>query len=280
MAIRIIAEGMSDTAHAVFEAHQIRDEKPDAVFLELPDKPFQKILDKYQEGKINVNQMKSELFKLIEIEEKEVDHELAKKHLAGEIAHEDLDAIEVEGREIHVMEAAKEVGAKLIAMDLPIEEFEQWIEKDVAEEHMENVKAVFKAKTLPIFIWKISEILHFPIYVIERLMRHPSLFTANPFFHKGYDCNVCKISTKWDRWTHKLIIPILNLTPLSKEMKDQMKIAYIMEEVDKQREKHMAMKIVEYYRKLKKELGREPNVLVIVHLWNSIELEKMLKGLE
>jgi len=275
MVIRIIPEGMSDTAHAVFEAQEIRN-----VFLELPDKPFQAILDKYQTGKMSVEQMKSELFKAMGAEEREVDHELAKKHLAGEIAHEELEAIEIEAREIHVLEAAKEVGAKLVAMDLPLDELEQWTEKEIEKEHLDNVKAVFQAKTLPIFMWKISEILHFPMYMVERLMRHPSLVTTNPFKHNVKNCNVCKISTRWDRYTHHLVVPILNLMPLSKELKDQMKIAYLIQEADKHREKHMAMKITEVYKELKEKLGREPNVLVIVHLWNSFELERMIKGLE
>ena len=278
--IRIIAEGLYDTAHSVFEAHEIMKEKPDAVFLELPDKPFQAILDEYSSGKINQEQLKKKLFKAIGAEEREVDHDLVTNFLEGEIEEEELEVLETEGREIHVMHAAKKVGARLYAMDMPLEEVGPLIEKEFEEEHIENTKEVINTQNLPDILWELSNIFHYPYYILEKIMRHPAILTTNPYKHDVSRCSVCKLGAVWDRFIHKYILPIFDHMPLSDTLKTDMKIAYVIKSVDFHRERHMAAKIASVYRKLKRELMREPNLLIIVHLWNAVELERMLKGLE
>jgi len=278
--IRIIAEGLYDTAHSVFEAHEIMKEKPDAVFLELPDKPFQQILDDYSNGKLNQEQLKKVLFAAIGAAEREVDHDLVTNFLEGEIEEEELEAIETEGREIHVMHAAKRVGARLYAMDMPLDEVEKIIFEEFAQEHIKNTREVINTQKLPDLLWELSDLFHYPFYILERIMRHPAILTTNPYKHDVSKCPVCRLGALWDRFIHKRILPIFDYMPLSCGLKKDMKIAYVIRDIDYHREMHMAAKIASVYRKLKAELGREPRLLAIVHLWNAVELERLLKGLE
>jgi hypothetical protein len=279
--IRIIAEGMYDTPHAVFEAHEIRRDKPDVVMLELPDKDFQPIFDDYNTGKINVRQLKNRVFKAIEKEEREVDHELATKHLAGEIEHEELDVIEAEGREIHVMKAAKDIGAKLYAMDMPLNRAAKMIEAEIELEHLENAKSVIRTKELPFIVWELSDIFHWPVYVVERILHHPALKTTNPFVFNVNESWLSKIGVKWDRFANHMFIPFFaNLPFLSKELRRDIKVAYAIRRMDYHREMYMAANIVRVYKRLRRELGREPRIVVIVHLWSAVELERLIQGLE
>lgn len=280
MTIRIIAEGVYDTAHSVFEAHEILKEKPDAVFFELPDIPFQEILDAYSSNRIDLRLLKKWLFKAIQAEEKEVDHELVNKLIVGEIEEVELGEIESEGREVHVMQAARKVGAQMVAMDMPLEAIEKELSKDVEQAHIDNVKLILKNKQLPFVVWELFEIFHYPFYVFERLLHHHAIQTMNPYIHNVSKCRVCRLGTKWDRGINELMIPIFEKLPLSKEMKDDLKIAYVMRKVDAMREKYMASKIISAYKELQRKLKREPRILVIVHLWSAHELENILKDLE
>ena len=280
MTIRIIAEGVYDTAHSVFEAHEIKKEKPDAVFMELPFKPFQKIFDDFNANKINVKQLKKHLLKAIKVEERDVDHDLLKKFLLGQIEEEELEAIETEGREIHVMQAAKKAGAELHAMDVPLDALEKYLVNLFEIEHVKNMREVLETQQLPDVLWKLSEILHYPFYIVERIMRHTALFTSNPYKHDHSKCHICRMGVLWDRVVHKLFMPIIFLMPLSKQLKNDMKIAFIIHKMDHFREHFMAVKIATEYRRLKKKLGRAPRILAIVHLWNANTLKKYLRGLE
>jgi len=281
MMIRIIAEGMYDTPHAVFEAHEIRKAKPDAVIMELPDDIFQPIFDKYNAGKLKCHkQLKTMMLKAIKKEEKEVDHELAKRHLAGEIEHEELEAIETEGREIHVMTAAHEVGAELHAMDLPLKEAEKHIEKELEAEHINRGVKVANTKELPFIVWELMEVFHWPYYMLERILHHHGIKTVNPFLHNVNECAICRIGTVYDRIVNAGSLPILTHLPLSRELKNDLKVAYAIRRIDYYRELHMAGTISLVYKQLKEKLGREPKILVITHLWSAVVLERAIRGLE
>jgi len=280
MSIRIIAEGMYDTAHAIFEAHEIKKVKPDAVFMELPYEPFQKVFDDFNSGKIGVLQLKKKLLTAIRAEEKDVDHDLLKKYLLGKIEHEELEAIETEGREIHVMQEAKNIGAELHAMDLPLDKLEAYLLEEFKEEHVKNSRIAIETQQLPDILWKLSEILHYPFYIVERILRHTALVTNNPYKHNVSTCSVCKLGVLWDRMVHKLFLPMILWLPMSSELKNDMRISFVIHEMDSHREKYMAQKIAQEYRRLKKKLGRAPRILAIVHLWNANVLRKYLRGLE
>ena len=277
--IKIIAEGVYDTAHAVFEAHEIKKIKPDAVFFELPEAPFQRILNDYSAGKLNIKQLKTKLFKAIGAEEKIVDHELLNKFLVGEIEKEELEVIETEGREIHVMKAAKDVGASMYAVDLPLKKVEELLLKEFAQEHVDATTRVVQTKKLPFIVWELSDIFHYPYYFIERVLHHHALVTTNPYKHNVNNCSVCKAGVAFDRFMNSLLLPVLDKLPLSKGLKTDLKVAYALRELDFYREQHMAGKIAGVYKSLQKKLGREPRVVVIVHLWNALELERLLQGL-
>lgn len=280
MSIRIIAEGVHDTAHSVFEAKEILREKPDAVFFELPDVPFQKILNDYAIGKLKMKELKYLLFKAILKEEKRVDHNLVDKFLMGEIEIEELEAIETEGREIHVMQAAKKVGAELVAMDMPLNKVETLIQNEFEQEHIDATKKVMVSENLPNIVWELSDIFHYPYYMIEKIIHHHAIKTTNPFKHNASTCKVCKLGARWDRAVNDVLIPIFDKLPLSKEMKLDIKVAYVIKRIDYYRERYMARKIMSVYNDLTKKLGRPARVLAIVHLWNAIELERLLQGLE
>jgi hypothetical protein len=280
MMIRIIAEGMYDTPHAVFEAHEIRKEKPDAVIMELPDDVFQPIFDQYNAGKLNHKQLKTMMLKAVKKEEKEVDHELAKRHLAGELAHEELEAIEAEGREVHVMTAAHEVKAELHAMDLPLKEAERYIERELEIEHIKRGTKVMDTKDLPFIVWELSEKLHWPYYFLERILHHHAIKTVNPFLHNVNTCPICRIGTKYDRIVNAVIIPFFSHIPVSRGLKNDLKVAYVLRRIDYYRERHMAGTISLVYKQLQQRLSREPKILVIAHLWNAVELKRLIKGIE
>ena len=111
MTIKVISEGMHDTAHAVYEAEQIMRIKPDAVFLELPASPFQGILDSYLSGKGSGEEgLKKNLLRALGKTEKKIDHNLTDKFLAGQIEAWELETISKEGRDVHVLKAAKKAG--------------------------------------------------------------------------------------------------------------------------------------------------------------------------
>ena len=278
--IRIIAEGAYDTAHAIYEAHEIRKWKPDAVFFELPITPFQKILDQYSSGKLNIRQLKKALFKALGIEEKEVDHTLLDRFLEGEIEAEMLEEIESEGREIHVIQSAKKVGAEMYAVDMPLDMIEREISGEFKIEHIKNARQIIETKRLPYIIWELNDIVHYPFYFMERIIQHHAIHTTNPYKHNVNTCPVCKMGADWDRFMGGLLLAFLSRMPLSKQLKTDIKAAYIIEKIDQIREEFMATKIISAYKKLKRKLGRQPKLLVIVHLWNAHRLEMMLKGIE
>jgi len=280
MSIRIIAEGVYDTAHAVYEAHEIKKTKPDAVFMELPYSPFQKIFDDYNSNKLSITQLKKHLLKAIKVEEKDVQHDLLKKFLLGQIEEEELEAIETEAREIHVMQQANESGAELHAMDVPLDDLEKYLVKLFQKEHVKSTREVLETQQLPDILWKLSEILHFPFYIIERLVRHPGLVTSNPYKHDHMNSSISRIGVLWDRMVHKLFLPMIFILPLSKGLKNDMRISFVIHKMDQYRERYMAAKIATEYRRLKKKLGREPRILAIVHLWNANTLKKYLRGLK
>jgi len=279
--IKIIAEGAFDTAHSIFEAKKIWEERPDAVFMEVPDEPFQKIFDDYSSGKLGMSQLKKKMLKAIKAEKKKVEHTLLQKFLEGEIEEEELEALETEGREIHVMQIAKKVGAKLYAMDLPLDEVENALSVEFKKEHIKNTRKLLEARQIPYILWELSDIFHYPFYLVERLMRHHAVHTSNPFKHDPSTCPVCSLGVHWDRFFSSVIIPLLEkILPLSSGMKQDLKVAYIIRKIDQHREYHMAETILKKYRELQKKLKREPNIVVIVHLWSAVELRRILKGLE
>lgn len=277
--LRIIAEGAHDTAHAVYVAEQIYKWKPDAVFLTLPTKPFQKILDEYNNGKLSLTDLKKKIFKEFEIEQKDVDHMLAKNFLEGQIEAEELDEIESEGREIHVMKAAKDVGANLYAMDMPLDKVEEEIEIEVEQQHIKATKEILYTKRLPYTVWQLNDVIHYPFYVIERALRHPAIETTNPYEYNVNQSKLCKLAVRWDRGIGNFMIKLLSGLPLSKQLKTDLRAAYLIGIIDNIKEEYMAATIIDKYRKLKKELGREPKALVAVHLWNAGRLQRMLEGL-
>ncbi len=280
MAIRIIAEGAKDTAHAIYGAHEIRKTKPDAVFLELPVSPFQEIFNDYVSGKIGDNALKKRLFKAVGKAEKKVDHDLADKFIAGELEAEELEAIESEGRDVHVLKAAKKSRAKLFAIDMPLDEIEKELLEEAEREHITNTKEIFKTNKLPNLIWELNEIIHYPFYVFERLIRHHGIVTMNPYRHNVNDCQHCMSGALYDRALSNALYGILNILPLSGRTKNEIKVAYLLRKIDFIREKYMASVILEKYRELKQHLHREPKILVIVHLWNAASLKWILKDLE
>ncbi|MFH1450504.1 MAG: hypothetical protein ABIF92_00805, partial [archaeon] len=278
--IRIIAEGVYDTAHSIYESHEIKKTKPDAVFMELPYAPFQKIFDDYNNGKLSLNKLKQQLLSAINSEKKDVEHDLLKKFLLGQVEEEELAAIETEGREIHVMQEAKKIGAELHAMDVPLEELEKYLFTLFKEEHVQSTRQVLETQHLPDILWKLSEILHFPFYLVERVVRHPGLVTDNPYKHNHFENTISRLGVLWDRAVHKLFLPMIFLMPLSKQLKNDMRVAFVIHKMDQYRERYMAKKIAKEYRRLKKKLRREPKIIVIVHLWNAMTLERYLRGLE
>lgn len=280
MSIRIIAEGAYDTAHSVFEAHEVKKTKPDAVFMELPYEPFQQIFDEYNKGKLSIPQLKKRLLKAINVEAKDVDHDLLKKFLLGQIEEEELEELETEGREIHVMQQAKKCGAELHAMDVPLKELEKYLSGLFIKERIKGVREVLETQKLPDILWKLSEILHFPFYLVERTVRHPGLVTSNPYKHNHFESTISRMGVVWDRAMHKAFMPVFTAMPISKGLKDDLKLSLVIHEMDQYREQYMAAKIAKEYRRLKTELKKEPKILVIVHLWNAGMLQKYLRELE
>jgi len=276
MSIEIIAEGAHDVAHSVFESREILKKRPDAVFLELPSTPFQKILSAYSSGKLTDAQLKKKLLAAISAEKKEIDHDLVDKFIVGELEMEELESIETEGREFHVMKSAKKVGAELHAVDIPLDKLDPYLTKKVKEEHLEMAKVAFSTKRLPFIAWELADLFHYPFYFLERLVRNPSIKITNPFIHNINENKMAKLGAKYDRWVQRLVLPLFMHMPLSRELKDAIKVGYILGEMDVLRERFMAAKITKRYRELEKELGREPNIIVIVHLWSSAELERLL----
>ena len=271
---------MYDVAHAVYAAHEIRKMRPDAVFMELPVSPFQEILDDYMAGKFGEEGLKKRLFGAIKKAEKKVDHDLTEKFLAGQVEAWELDFIRKEGREVHVLKAAKKVKAKIFAMDMPLDELEKELIMEAEREHIQNAKAILATKKLPPLIWELNELIHYPFYIVERVIRHHAILTTNPYRHNVNVCALCRGGAAYDRAASSILFGILNYLPLSSETKSEIKVAYLLRKIDYIREKHMAAVVLEKYRELRRMLGRDPKVLVIVHLWSAPRLKWILKDLE
>lgn len=280
MAIKVISEGMRDTPHAIYEAQEIIKTRPDAVFVELPMSPFQGIFDAYNSGRIKEEELKSRMARALGKPGKKVDHTLASKFLAGQVSALQLEEISREGRNIHVAAAAKKAGAKIFAMDMPVDALEEELSEEAEAEHIKGVKAVLSTKKLPQLIWELNEIVHYPFYVIERLLRHHAIITTNPYVHNVNYCGFCYMGSAYDRAISSILFGILNFMPLSKGTKLQLRIAYLLRKVDYMREKYMAAVIAEKYKELKNKLGREPKVVAIMHLWSAPNVKWILRDLE
>ena len=280
MSIKLIAEGRYDTAHAVYVAHEISKSRLDAVFFELPEQPFQEILDEYSAGKFGEDALKRKLFATVKKSERRIDNELVKKFIKGDVEAEELETIGSSGREVHFLQAAKRAKAKMYAMDMPLEEIEGELVEEAGREHIKNAKAVLTwEKQLPNLVWELNEILHYPFYILERVLRHHAILTTNPYKHNVNYCRVCRLGAAYDRAVSTIAFGIFNFLPLSGETKADIKVASLLRKMDFAREKYMASVIVGRYKELKKELGREPKVLVIVHLWHAARLRFILKDL-
>tara|TARA_Y100000310_G_scaffold270246_1_gene283935 strand:- start:578 stop:1420 length:843 start_codon:yes stop_codon:yes gene_type:complete len=280
MSIRIISEGVYDTAHSIFEAHEIKKQRPDAVLLELPSSPFQKIFDEFNKGKMSSASLKKKLLAAIKVEKSDIQHDLLKQFLLGQVEEEELSAIETEGREIHVMQAAKNTGAELFAIDVPLDKLEKYLLGQFKKDHVERTRQIIETQQLPDILWKFSNILHYPFYILERIMRHNAIVTSNPYKHNVSECTVCRIGVLWDRTVHKLFLPMFMLMPLSRKLTNDMRLSFVIHKMDQYRERYMARRIAEEYQRLKKKLGREPRIIAIVHLWNANTIRKYLRGLK
>jgi hypothetical protein len=152
--------------------------------------------------------------------------------------------------------------------------------KQFDKEHVVQTKAIIQTQQLPDILWKISNILHYPFYILERIMRHNALVTTNPYKNNVSDDKVAKLGVMWDRMMHKLILPMFFFLPISKGLRNDMKLSLVIHSMDRYRERYMARRISGEYRRLKKKLKREPRILAIVHLWNANTIRKYLRGLE
>ena len=75
----------------------------------------------------------------------------------------ELEVIETEGREVHVMQAGKRVGAKLYAMDMPLDKVDTLIEAQFHADHIKNYKQTIDTKQLPYVLWELNDIFHYPL---------------------------------------------------------------------------------------------------------------------
>lgn len=262
--IIVIGQNRYDVPHALKVAQIIKKTKPDAVALELPE-GFQKVIDKFEKGKVKPKDLDREFGKLIG-RSMEIDETLVDKFEKKKIKTMDLGQYSPDGAFIHMILAARKAGAKVFAIDIKIKEMRKGIEKSLNVKNKDRVveKAERRVVTPSQGVLFFSELVHAPFHFLELILGHSP--HDNPFNHPP-ECRICKWGVSWERFWHSVLANVLNLLP-----GDQSDYLYALHKYDRLREKTMASRIAEIDKKNKK-------VLAVVHAWHEMAIESHLEDM-
>ncbi len=265
--IVVIGQNRYDTPHALWVASIIKKTKPDAVALELP-KSFQKVIDKFQKGKIKEKDLDEEFGKLLG-RSLSIDEKLLEKLEKKKVSTLDLSQFSPDGAFVHMILAANKAGAKAFAVDVRMREIKKKVENSLrAAEKGEIMDAAEKKAVAPSQgVLFFSELVHAPFHFLEMVLGHNP--HKSPFDHPA-ECRICKLGIKWERFWHSVLAHTMNLIP-----GNQSDYLYALHKYDRMREKEMAERIAKIAEKNEK-------VLAVVHSWHEIPVEKELeaKGFE
>lgn len=264
----VLGQMRYDLPHAIFAAQKIRQMQPDVVFIEIPEKPFQAIIDKYLSGKINEKKFIAAISREIG-KELNIDAKLIDKFESGKISAEELELIEPDASFVHLIIEAKKHKIKVYAVDVPLHEVEKEIIQIMQFDAETEAKAIEDARKvimgvepIPFMRW-----VHEPFNVLEIIFgHHPE---KNPFERKAED-KLAKMGVAWERFWHAVAAWVASVLPLNKRI-------VALRHFDLIREKKISKKMYDIYEKMKKKLKREPHAFALVHVWHEAAVEGELK---
>ena len=275
MTVVVIGQRRYDTPHAIWTARYIMDKKPKAVALELPRDPFQEKLDKYKAGKLKDAKLKEFILDFVG-KEIDLDEKLVQKFLENEIDAEELEDFEPDGSFFYILKAAKEVGADILAIDVPLHEIEEEVAEEltaIEQDHKDHLinkgKDIMVTKKVPSHVMGFAELIHKPFHWFEIVIGHEP--ADNPFHHPPH-CRVCHWGVKYERFFHNFYAWFSERFHNEHEKR----VFSVLHKFDKKREEKMAESIDKELTTLKKQ-DKEADMIVVMHLWHKDRVEGILR---
>jgi hypothetical protein len=242
-----------DTPHAVLAARRIIAEKPKFVAVELPSS-FQGAIDGFLAGKVSEEKFLAAAGKLFG-RKVSVDKGLLKPGAKIPKATSD----EAFG---YIILAAKQVGAKVVAIDSSFSDLKPYIEQRIFATGKGRAAALARAERtlnspdqgfLTFF-----EFVHAPFHFLELLLGHNP--EAGPSKHP-VGCRMCKAGVRWERFWSAFYSESANLLhPIG-----EAKYVSALRAFDCLREKKMVSRVIG----LLKSKDDPTKVMVVIHLWHA-----------
>ena len=258
----VLGQKRYDVPHALHAAQRIKERKPDAVILELPEKPFQAIIDNYLKG----GNEKSFLKDVAETVGKElkIDHTLLEKFEKGHLTVKQLEMIEPDASFVHIVITAKKIGVPVYAIDIPMADIEKEVREVMKFSPTAEDRAIKEAREVLMGLKPVDFMrwAHEPFNFFEIVIgHHPD---AHPFDHPP-ECLICKLGVKWERFAHAVGAAAANVLPVNKTI-------VALRHFDLVREEKIANRIVNLHNQLKAK-KKEPNLFAILHIWHEDVVE-------
>lgn len=254
-----------DVPHSIHAVQRIKELKPDAIFLELPERPFQDIINKYLRGGTE----KSLLKDISEAVGKEldIDHTLIEKFEKGHMSIKQLELIEPDASFVHIVVAAKKLKIPVYAIDVPMPEIEAEVRTLMRFSETSKDKAIRESREVLMGIKPVAFMrwAHEPFNFLEILIgHHPE---KDPFNHP-VECGICKLGVSWERFAHGFGAFFAGVLPVNKTL-------VALRHFDLVRENRMAKKIVSMHDQLKKK-KEDPDLFAILHVWHEGAVESLI----
>ncbi len=261
----VLGQNRYDIPHSIHAAQRIKEIKPDAVLLELPEQPFQAIIDKYQKKGTESSFLK-EISEAVG-KELNIDHRLIEKFEKGHISIKQLEMLEPDASFVHVVVAAKKLKIPIYAIDISMAEIEREVRELMKFGETVEDRAIKEAREVLMGIKPVDFMrwAHEPFNFLEIIIgHHPE---RDPFNHPA-ECKICKLGVSWERFAHAVGATFASILPVNKTL-------VALRHFDLVREKKIAQKIANLYNQMKK-MKKEPELFAILHIWHESAVEGLV----
>lgn len=256
-----------DLPHAVWASRIIIEKRPSTVALELPA-DFQGTLDSFLSGKISEKRFLALFGKMVGREIKIDRRVLGKK--------EPTEYKKSEEAAVYFVLAAKQVGAKVLAVDASFSSLRGEIERGLATGREARAVALDRAaralRKPDTGFLTFTEFVHAPFHFFELIVGHNP--EEGPARHSP-SCRICRFGVSWERFFHSVYSVSSNiLSPLG-----EAKYVTALHAFDSLRERKIvdALSRLEHLSMKPKGRGKSGGTILIIHLWHAQAVETGLK---
>jgi hypothetical protein len=262
----VLGQNRYDVPHAIHAAQRIKETKPDAVILELPEKPFQSIINNYLK-RGNEQRFLKQVAEAVG-KELNIDHKLIEKFEKGHMTVKQLEMLEPDASFVHIVITAKKMKIPVYAVDIPMADIEKEVRQVMKFSSTAEDRAIKEAREVLMGLKPVNFMrwAHEPFNVLEIIIgHHPE---RHPFDHPP-ECPICKLGVKWERFAHVIGATFASILPVNKTL-------VALRHFDLVREEKIANKIINIYGQIKKKKAK-PNVFSILHIWHEDAIEGKVK---